>query len=285
MVDLQKKLVSPVKIGNKEFPCPIWLASGTAGFGEELAELIDFNRLGGIVLKGTTLYPQEGNPPPRLVETPSGLINAIGLQNPGLDVVLNEKLEFFKNYKVPVILNIAGKNEDEYEIIAKKISESTGLQAVEINMSCPNVKKVMDNGTDPDWVERVTRKVKKNLDIPVIVKLTPNITDITTIAAAAEAGGADAVSLINTLKGMVFNIETQKPVIANKIGGLSGPAIRPVAVRMVYEVKQRVNIPVVGMGGIMRKEDIFEFFCAGADLVQLGTINFVNPAAINDFFS
>jgi dihydroorotate dehydrogenase (NAD+) catalytic subunit len=282
MVDLQKKLRSPVTIGNKIFPNPIWLASGTVGFGEDLSEVMDLNKLGGIVLKGTTLEPKEGNPPPRLVETPAGLINSIGLQNPGIERVITEKIPFIKKYKVPAILNIAGKEDGDFEELAKRIADCDGIDAVEVNMSCPNVSKLMDNGTNPAWVEKMVASVKKHLSIPVMAKLTPNITDIVSIAVAAENGGADAVSLINTLKGMAFDINTQKPILANKVGGLSGPAIRPVAIRMVYEVSQKVKVPVVGMGGIMNKRDVLEFFCAGADVVQIGTLNFIDLESLNN---
>jgi dihydroorotate dehydrogenase (NAD+) catalytic subunit len=276
MVDLDKKLKSAFSIGKKTFPNPIWLASGTAGFGEDLASLIDLNLLGGIVLKGTTIEPKSGNPVPRLVETPAGLLNAIGLQNPGIEFVLKEKIPFLKQFKVPLILNIAGKNLEEYLAICQRINGNEDIAAIELNLSCPNVEKVMDNGANPNWVENVVKEVKKNINIPIIAKLTPNVTSICDIACAAEAGGADAISAINTLLGMKIDIKTQKPVLANKMGGLSGPAIRPVAVRMIYQMRNKIKIPIVGMGGIMNKEDIFEFFCAGSDAVQLGTANFID---------
>ncbi len=285
MVDLYKKLKSPVVIGNKTFPNPIWLASGTVGFGEDLAEILDLNKLGGIVLKGTTLEPKEGNPPPRLVETPAGLINSIGLQNPGIERVIKKKIPFIKKYRVPAVLNIAGTEDCDFEKLAKRIAKCNDIDAVEINMSCPNVTKLMDNGTNPVWVEKIVKLVKKYLSIPVIAKITPNITDITSIALAAEAGGADAVSLINTLKGMVFDIETQKPILANKVGGLSGPAIRPIDISIVYEVSHKVQIPIIVMCGIMNKRDVFEFFCAGADVVQIGTLNFVDLKALFDIIA
>jgi dihydroorotate dehydrogenase (NAD+) catalytic subunit len=285
MVDLEKKLRAPVKIGNQTFANPICLASGTAAFGEELSELISLDKLGAIILKGTTLHPKEGNPPPRLVETSAGLLNAIGLQNPGIDAVLAEKVPILKKINVPMILNVAGKSDDEFEQIAKKLAGNLDIKAIEVNMSCPNVEKLMDSGTDPKWVARIIGLVKKHVSVPVIAKITPNITDITKIAVAAEEAGADALSVINTLKGMAFDIRTQKPILANTFGGLSGPAIKPVAVRMVYEVRQKVKIPIVASGGILTKEDIFEFFCAGADMVQLGTLNFIDLNYINNLLN
>lgn len=276
MVNLDKKLKSAVKIGNITFKNPLFLASGTAGFGEELFDIIDLKKFGGIILKGTTLKPKAGNPPPRVVETPSGMLNAIGLQNPGIEAVIKETLPFLKKNKITAILNIAAKEDAEFETLAKRIAQEPDISAVEINMSCPNVERLMDNGTNPTWVEAITKKVKKQLKIPVIAKLTPNITDITTIATAAENGGADAVSLINTLKGLAIDLKTQKPILTNTFGGLSGPAIKPVALRMVYEVKNKIKIPIIGIGGIMSKNDIYEFFCAGADAVQIGTLSFVD---------
>ncbi|NQY74970.1 MAG: dihydroorotate dehydrogenase [Candidatus Margulisbacteria bacterium] len=277
MVNLDKKRVSPVKIGSVTYPNPIWLASGTVAFGAELSEILDLNMLGGIVLKGTTLEPREGNPPPRLVETPSGLLNAIGLQNPGVEGLIKDKLPFLKQFKVPVILNIAGKHEDEYVSIVQRVAEEAEVQGYELNLSCPNVENGLDLGTDPQWVESVVKKVKKVAgNVPVLAKITPNVTRITDLSKAAENGGADAISLINTLVGMAFNTHTQQPILANKIGGLSGPAIRPVAIRMVYQVRQTTSLPIVGMGGIMNQHDVDEFYIAGADCVQLGTLNFVD---------
>jgi dihydroorotate dehydrogenase (NAD+) catalytic subunit len=276
MVDLQQKLKAPVAIGGVEFPNPIWLASGTAGYGEELAEMMDISKLGAIVLKGTTLIPKEGNPTPRLVESGGSLINSIGLQNPGIEKVLTDKLFFLKEKGARSIINIAGQSEEDYEKLARRIAQAEGLDGIEVNLSCPNVERLMDNGTSPDWVEKIVRIVKEHSNIPVIAKLTPNITDITTIAAAAEQGGADAVSLINTFKGMAFNLQTQQPILANKFGGVSGPGLKSIALRMVYEVKQKVRIPIVGMGGIMCAEDVMEFFCAGASAVQIGTLNFID---------
>jgi len=278
MVDLHQKLKSPFSIGKTIFPNPIWLASGTCGFGEELAECLNLNQLGGICLKGTTLEPRAGNPPPRIVETPSGILNSIGLQNPGIHAVINQKLPFLNQFKVPVIINFSGKTEEEYGEIARIISEKAkNIAALEVNISCPNVKKGgLTFGTDPASVEQVIRTVKQNANVPVIAKLTPNVTDITTIAKAAEAGGADALSLINTVTGMAFDIKTQKPKLANGIGGLSGPAIRPIAIRMVYQVRQCTTLPIIGIGGIATQDDIFEFFCAGADAVQIGTMTFLD---------
>jgi len=275
MVDLEKKLKSPFKIGKTRFPNPIWLASGTCGFGEELSDLIDLNLLGGICLKGTTLKPKNGNSPPRIVETPSGLLNAIGLQNPGIKVLIEEKIPFLRKWRVPIIVNFSGETIEEYAEFAKILSATIKVEAVEINISCPNVKKGgMAFGTDPLSVEKIVKKVKQNTPFPVIAKLSPNVTDITQIAKAAQNGGADALSLINTVLGMAFDIQTQAPKLANKMGGLSGPAIKPIAIRMVYQVRQVTRLPIIGIGGINSVDDIFEFFCAGADAVQIGTLTF-----------
>ncbi|MFC1752128.1 dihydroorotate dehydrogenase [Thermoproteota archaeon] len=281
MIDFYKKLKSPFKLGTQTFPNRLWLASGTIGFGEDLIELIDINKPGGLVLKGTTLEPKDGNPLPRLAETPSGLLNAIGLQNPGIHAVIKDKLPLLQGYKTPLILNIAGKNMEEYETLAKIIGLNPMIHALEVNLSCPNVEKVMDMGTNPAWIESIIKKIKTHCSLPVIAKITPNVTDITSLALAAENGGADAVSLINTLLGMAFDTKTQAPVLANKMGGLSGPAIKPIAVRMVYQVRQKTKLPIIGMGGIMTLNDIFEFFCAGADAVQLGTANFIDIVELN----
>lgn len=268
-------ITAPVTIGSATFPNPVWLASGTAGFGEELAEIIPLEMAGGLVLKGTTIEPRPGNPPPRLVETPAGLLNAIGLQNPGIDAVLSQKIPLIRRMGIPLILNIAGKSVDDYVELARRATDPA-ITALEVNMSCPNVASGLDNGTDPRWIESVIRHVKRETTLPIIAKLTPNVTDITQLALAAEAGGADAVSLINTLLGMAFDIKTGQPKLANKMGGLSGPAIRPVAIRMVYQVRQKTQLPIVGMGGIMNLDDIREFFIAGASAVQLGTLNFID---------
>lgn len=277
MVDLHQKLKNPFQIGKSQFPNPIWLASGTCGFGEELSEYLDLNQLGGICLKGSTLLPRTGNPTPRIVETPSGMLNAIGLQNPGIDVLIQEKIPFLKQYKVPIIVNFSGNTMEEYGEFAQKLSDQTDVDAIEVNISCPNVKKGgLMFGTDPKSVEEVIHIVKIHSRFPVIAKLSPNVTDITLIAKAAETGGADALSLINTVQGMAFDIQTQKPKLANGIGGLSGPAVRPIAIRMVYQVRQVSQLPIIGIGGINCLADVFEFFCAGADAVQIGTLTFLD---------
>ncbi|MBT3580721.1 dihydroorotate dehydrogenase [bacterium] len=290
MVDLEKKLRSPFKIGNKVYPNPIWLASGTCGFGEDITDFIDLKKLGGIVVKGTTLKPREGNPTPRVVETPAGMLNSIGIQNPGVWGVIKEKIPFLKKYKVPIIVNISGictadscSAMSDFEELAKIIADNVEVDGIEINVSCPNVtgKNLANNML---WLEKVVAVVKKNSKAPVITKLSPNTADITGMAKAVENGGTDAISLINALLGMKIDIKTQQPVLGNKMGGLSGPAIRPVAIRMVYQVRQVTKLPIIGIGGIICKEDIFEFFCAGADAVQLGTMNFVDINQINSFF-
>jgi dihydroorotate dehydrogenase (NAD+) catalytic subunit len=285
MIDLDKQFSSPFKVGNVTFPNPIWLASGTAGFGEDLAELIPMDKLGGIVLKGANIHPRQGNPPPRLVETPAGLLNSIGLQNPGADVILNEKIPFLKKIGVPIILNLAGKTDDEYVELAEFFSARTQVDCFELNMSCPNVEKGLDNGVNPSWIEDVVNRVKKVANCPVIAKLTPNTHDVVSLAKAAENGGADGLSMINTLLGMAFDIRTQQPILANKVGGLSGPAIRPVAIRVVYQVAQATSLPIIGMGGIMNERDIKEFFCAGATAVQLGTLNFIDLNQLTDIIT
>ncbi|MFA5879998.1 MAG: dihydroorotate dehydrogenase [Candidatus Margulisiibacteriota bacterium] len=277
MINLEEKLKTPVCINGVKFPNPIWLASGTCGYGEELSEIIDLNLLGGLVIKGTTLKPRDGNLPPRVVETPSGLLNSIGLQNPGIKEVLKNKIPFLKQFKMPIIINISGESFSEYAKLTKLICEANYVQAIEVNISCPNVKKGgLSFGTNPKSVFKVISSVKKVSKVPVIAKLSPNVTDITLIAAAAEDAGADAISLINTLQGMRFDLKTQKPVLANCIGGLSGPAIKPIALRMVYQVKCVTKLPIIGMGGISSMADIFEFFIAGADIIQIGTLNLTN---------
>lgn len=259
---------------------PVMTASGTFGYGEEYANYMDLNRLGGIVVKGLSLKPRLGNPPPRIMETAGGMLNAVGLQNVGVDVFIEEKLPFLQQYDVAVIANIYGESYAEYAQVAKKLSQVKGVHALEVNVSCPNVKKGgLSFGSDPKAAAEVTRRVKSETDLPVIVKLTPNVTDITVIAQAVEKAGADAVSLINTLTGMSINLQTRKPHLKNITGGLSGPAIKPVALRMVWQVAQRVSIPVIGIGGIMTAEDALEFMVAGASAVQVGTANFVNPRA------
>jgi len=272
-----------VKLGSLELKNPVMTASGTFGYGMEFEPFMDVNRLGGIIVKGLSLKPRQGNPVPRIVETPCGMLNAIGLANLGLEGFFNEKLPWLKGLNTRVIVNIYGHSIDEYGDLAKALNGIDGIHGVEVNISCPNVASGgMAFGTDPGVSAKVTESVKKNIDKPVIVKLSPNVTDIRVIARAVEAAGADVLSLINTLTGMVIDIETRRPKLANLTGGLSGPAIRPVAVNMVYQVVKAVDIPVIGVGGIMDHRDALEFLLAGAKAVQVGTANFVNPVAAVD---
>jgi len=267
-----------VKLGKLELKNPVLVASGTFGYGEEYAELIDLNKLGGIMTKAVTLRPKEGNSPPRLVEVPCGLLNAIGLENPGLEVFIREKLPFLRKFDTKIIVNIAGEKEDDYLQIAKRLSKENGVDALEVNISCPNVKEGgLSFGTDPKVVYLLVKRLKEVCGLPLILKLTPNVTDIKEVAKAAEEGGADILSLINTVLAMAVDVDTQRPKLGNIVGGLSGPAIRPIAVRMVWEVSGAVNIPIIGMGGIMKAEDALEFVIAGASAVAVGTANFVDP--------
>ncbi|MBW2283460.1 MAG: dihydroorotate dehydrogenase [Deltaproteobacteria bacterium] len=270
--------IGPLKLKN-----PVLTASGTFGYGREFSTLMDVNRLGGIVVKGLSLTPREGNPPPRIVETPCGMLNAIGLANIGLEAFLKDKLPWLDKLETAVIVNIYGHSMDEYAALAEGLRGVKGIAALEVNISCPNVEQGgMAFGTDPVVSARVTERVLRHADKPVIVKLSPNVTDITQIATAVESAGAHALSLINTLTGMAIDIETRKPVLANVSGGLSGPAIRPVALYMVYRVARTVKIPVIGIGGIMDHRDALQFLMAGARAVQVGTAGFVNPRAALD---
>ena len=258
---------------------PVMTASGTFGSGEEYSEFIDISKLGAVVTKGVSNVPWDGNPSPRIAETPSGMLNAIGLENPGVDVFLKCDLPFLKKSGATVGVNVCGHTEDEYVEVVRKLTDEV-IAFLEINISCPNVKAgALSFGTDPAEVEKITKLIKKNTDKPVVMKLTPNVTDIKEIAKAAEAGGADGISLINTITGMKINIDRQTFVLANKTGGLSGPAIHPVAVRMVYEASNAVKIPVIGMGGIEKWQDAVEMMLAGASAVAVGAANFYNPEA------
>lgn len=269
-----------VKIGRLKLKNPVMTASGTFGYGEEYSGYIDLNKLGAIVVKGLSLKPRLGNPPPRIMETVGGMLNSVGLQNIGVDAFIEEKLPFLRKYDVAVIANIYGETYDEYKKVAKILSSAKGVHALEVNISCPNVKNGgLSFGSDPKIAARVTRVVKAETSLPVIVKLTPNVTDITVIAEAVEKAGADAISLINTLTGMSVDLKTRKPHLKNITGGLSGPAIKPVALRMVWQVVQKVSVPVIGIGGIMTAQDALEFFMVGAKAVQIGTANFINPHA------
>jgi dihydroorotate dehydrogenase (NAD+) catalytic subunit len=257
---------------------PIMPASGCFGFGKEYSQFYDLSVLGAIMIKATTVEPRFGNPTPRVAETSAGMLNAIGLQNPGLDKVLSEELPRLENYDVPIIANVAGTTEEDYIEVAHRISKAPNVHALELNISCPNVKKGgITFGTVPEIAKQLTYKVKQVSEVPVYVKLSPNVTDIVEMAKAVEAGGADGLTMINTLVGMRLDLKTGRPILANRTGGLSGPAIKPVAIRMIYEVSQVVSIPIIGMGGIESAQDVVEFFYAGASAVAVGTANFVDP--------
>ena len=269
-----------VKLGRLKLNNPVMTASGTFGYGEEYAGYIDLNKLGAIVVKGLSLKPRLGNPPPRIMETTGGMLNSVGLQNIGVEAFIEEKLPFLRKYDAAVIANIYGETFDEYKKVAKILSSAQGVHALEINISCPNVKNGgLSFGCDPKIAARVTRVVKNETSLPVIVKLTPNVTDIAVIAQAVERAGADIISLINTLTGMSVDLKSRRPHLKNITGGLSGPAIKPVALRMVWQVVQRVSVPIIGLGGIMTAEDALEFLVVGAKAVQIGTANFINPRA------
>ena len=268
------------KIGPLSLQNPVIAASGTVGYGLELEPLVDLNRLGALVVKGLSLKPMAGNPPPRIVETPGGMLNAIGLANVGLQAFLKDKLPRLRKFTSPIIVNIYGHHTEEYGELASELRGVEGVAALEVNISCPNVEcGGMAFGVDPAASAQVTETVVKNTDKPVIVKLSPNVTDIKTIAKAVEAAGASALSLINPLTGMAIDIESRKPKLANIVGGLSGPAIKPIALYMVYQVARTVKIPIIGMGGIMDHRDAIEFLMVGARAVEIGTANFVNPRA------
>ena len=272
MVDLS------VKIGKLCLKNPVMTASGTYGFGEEYADLVDLNRLGGIVVKGTTLEPRQGNPYPRMVETPSGMLNAVGLQNKGVEHLVNDIYPRICGYDTALVVNVSGRTVEDYVAVCERLVELDKIAAVEINISCPNVKQGgMSWGTTTDGCESVVSACRRVWDRTMIVKLTPNVTDITEIARAAEAAGADAVSLVNTFLGMAIDVERRRPCLSTITGGLSGAAIRPIAVRMVWQVAQAVKVPVIGLGGIMNGRDAVEFLLAGASAVQIGTANFIDP--------
>lgn len=272
MVDLS------VNIGKLKLKNPVLTASGTFGYGEEYADFIDLNRLGGFIVKGTTLNHREGNPYPRMVETPSGMLNAVGLQNKGVDYFIDEIYPRIKDVDSQVIVNVSGACIEDYVKVCEKLAPLDKIEAVEINISCPNVKQGgMAFGTTCAGAESVTKAIREAYDKTIIVKLSPNVTDIAEIARAVEAAGADAVSLTNTFLGMAINVETQRPYLSTITGGLSGACIRPIAVRMVWQVATAVKIPVVGLGGIMNGRDAVEFMLAGATAIQVGTANFVDP--------
>lgn len=276
-----KRPLLAVEVAGIHLRNPVMPASGTFGYGEEFAPYIDLRRLGAIVTKGLSLYPKAGNPMPRIAETTSGMLNAIGLQNVGVDAFVEKKAPYYRDLDTPVIANFFGNTLEEYGEVARRLADVAEVTAVELNISCPNVKQGgIVFGTEAQAAAQVVALVRKQLNKPLIVKLSPNVTDITVIARAVEEAGADAISCINTLTGMAIDVRTRKPKIANRTGGLSGPAIRPVAVRMVHQVVQTVSIPVIGIGGIMTAADALEFLIVGARAVQVGTANFVDPAAM-----
>jgi len=268
-----------INLAGVELKNPVMTASGTFGSGEEYGEFVNLSQLGAVVTKGVANIAWEGNPVPRIAETYGGMINAIGLQNPGIDVFIKRDLPFLKQFDTKIIVNVCGKSTEDYLEVVERLSDQP-VDLLEINISCPNVKEGgIAFGQDPVEVEKITKAVKRKAKQPVIMKLSPNVTDIVTMAKAAEAGGADVLSLINTLTGMKIDIHKRSFAVANKTGGLSGPAIRPVAVRMVYQVANAVGLPIIGMGGIMNGEDAIEFMLAGASAVSVGTANFTNPYA------
>lgn len=272
-----------VKLAGIEMKNPVMVASGTFGSGEEYSQFFDLNKLGALVTKSMTLREEMGNRPPRICETPGGMLNSIGLQNPGVTHFLQVDLAFLSQYEVPVIASVAGTSVEEYVAVIERLTDAKGISALEVNISCPNIKKGgVYFGLDPEMATEVVRQAKSVSKYPLIVKLTPNVTSISEIAKAVEAAGADALSLVNTFFGMSIDVETFRPRLGSGTGGLSGPAIKPLAVRMVYEVARAVSLPVIGMGGIMTTEDAVEFFLAGATAVAVGTANFVNPRASLD---
>ena len=277
-MDIRPRL--DVTIASLKLRNPVMTASGTFGYGREFDSLVDLNRLGAIIVKGLSLKPAKGNPPPRIAETPCGMLNAIGLENIGIEAFVSEKLPFLRQLSAAVLVNIYGTTIEEYAALAARADETPGIDGIEVNISCPNVKAGgVAFGIDPLGARAVVREVRHRTSKPLIVKLSPNVTNIVQIATAVVEAGADAVSLINTITGLAIDVQTRRPRIANITGGLSGPAIRPVAVRMVWQVAQAVDIPVIGIGGIMTAEDALEFFIAGATAIQVGTANFVNPRA------
>lgn len=267
-----------VRIGKMTLKNPVIVSSGTFGFGEEFEDFFDLNRLGGIVSKGISLKPMNGNPPPRIFETEGGILNSIGLQNPGYEQFIKNKLPYYENLKTRLIVNFFGNTQNEYVELARRLDSLPGISGLEMNISCPNIKKCgIVFGTDPRMAYRLVRAVRKATTSTLIAKLSPNVTDIALMAKSIEDGGADGVSLVNTFRAMAVNIQTRKPELGNIIGGLSGPAIKPIAVRMVWEVRQAVNIPIIGMGGIMNARDAIEFILVGASAIQIGTANLTNP--------
>lgn len=273
--------LAPTHPSGLELRTPLAAAAGTFGYGTEYARLLDIQRLGAIFSKGTTLRPRRGAPPPRVVETPAGMLNAVGLQNPGVEAVVREKAPIWARWDVPVVVNVAGESIDEYVQVAQALDGVPGVSAIELNISCPNVAAGgMIFGCAPDLAAEVTRAVRAACSLPLIVKLTPNVTDIRPVAAAVAEAGADALTVANTVLGLAIDVERRRPYLGNATGGLSGPAIKPLAVRMVYQVAQTVRIPIVGAGGILRVEDVLEFLMAGATAVQVGTGTFADPLTL-----
>jgi dihydroorotate dehydrogenase (NAD+) catalytic subunit len=258
---------------------PVMTASGTFGYAREFEQYMDLNRLGALVVKTITRLPRAGNPPPRVVETPAGMLNAIGLQNVGIEAFIREKLPYLRRLKPPLIVNVAGESVEDFRDLTKRIGDQEGVAGIELNVSCPNVAGGLDFSTDPNLAYRVVKAARDATRLPIIPKLSPNVTDIVAVASAVADAGADAISLINTLVGMAVDVRTRRPRIGNVTGGLSGAAIRPVAVRMVWQVAQAVRLPIIGMGGILTAEDALEFIIAGATAVAVGTANFIDPAA------
>lgn len=271
-IDLSVTL-GPLKLKN-----PVMVASGTFGYGREYSDIVPLEKLGAVVVKGISLKPRSGNPPPRLVETTAGLINAIGLENVGLEVFVSEKLPFLKKRNIPTVVNIFGETVEEYEEIARRLNSVDGITALEINISCPNVKAGgVHFGTDPSMAASVVRAVRDVTSLPIITKLSPQVTSISDMAKAVEDAGTDIISCINTIPAMAVNVYSRRPLLGNITGGLSGPAIKPIALRCVYEVVRAVNVPVIGIGGITNAEDALEFLLVGAKAIQVGTMNFINP--------
>jgi dihydroorotate dehydrogenase (NAD+) catalytic subunit len=277
---IEKPIDLSVTIAGILLQNPVMTASGTCGYGEELTPFLDLNRLGALVTKGVSLLPSAGNPPPRIVETPSGMLNAIGLQNVGLKEFVEKKLPFLRQFRMPIIVNCYGKSIEEYTELCRRLDAAEGVSGLEVNISCPNVKEGgICFGTDARQAHTLVRAVRGATALPLIVKLSPNVTDIALIARSVEEAGADALSVTNTFTGMVIDIETCRPLLANITGGLSGPAIRPLSLRMVWETVKAVSIPVIGLGGIMTAEDALQYLITGARAIQLGTALLVNPDA------
>ncbi|MGI5879786.1 MAG: dihydroorotate dehydrogenase [Syntrophomonadaceae bacterium] len=285
-MEISRKIDISTNLGGIKLDNPVCAASGTFGYGREYEPYVDISKIGAVIVKGTTLEPRTGNPPPRIIETASGMLNAIGLENPGIKEFLNTHLPYLRENNVTIIANIAGNTIDEYAALAEMIEGNDGVAGIELNISCPNVKQGgLQFGTDPQMVYEVVKAVKDKTTLPVMPKLSPNVTDIVEIARASEAGGADALSMINTLMGMAVDINTRKPFLANIFGGLSGPAIKPVALRMIYQVYREVKLPILGGGGIVNYRDALEFLMVGATAISVGTGIFINPQITDEIVS